>query len=416
MNNVLIVSFHFPPQIASSGFLRALKFSRYLPEHGWRPTVLTANQRAYEFHDPRQLSIVPRDLRVIRTFALDTTRHLSFRRRYLHCLALPDRWISWCLGAVPAGLYTVRARNIDVILTTFPIATAVLIGLLLHRLTAKPWVIDFRDSMTEDDYPRDPRTRKIYQWLERQAMRHGSLFVFTAESARQMYLDRYPSLSPDHCVVIHNGYDEEDFAGLRTQRPMDSARAPLRLLHSGLIYFQERNPMPFFRALSRLKQEGRITPKMLQVDLRAAGPFAEFIPLLRDFGIDDMVHPLPILSYKDALQDTADADALLLLQAASCNHQIPAKIYEYLRMGKPILALTAAAGDTARLLRSAGGATIVDLEEEASICRALPEFVAAVAAGTHPVPNPQEVPKYTRRNQAKELAACLQRLIARSSS
>jgi len=34
------------------------------------------------------------------------------------------------------------------------------------------------------------------------------------------------------------------------------------------------------------------------------------------------------------------ADALLVMQASNCNAQIPAKIYEYLRAGKPILALT----------------------------------------------------------------------------
>jgi len=49
---------------------------------------------------------------------------------------------------------------------------------------------------------------------------------------------------------------------------------------------------------------------------------------------------------------------LLLLQASNCNSQIPAKVYEYLRAGKPILALTDPEGDTATLLRNLGINTI----------------------------------------------------------
>ena len=96
-----------------------------------------------------------------RVFALDTQRHLSFRGRYPRALALPDRWVSWCLGAILSGYRTIRREKCDVILTTFPIASAVLIGWILHRLTGTPWVADFRDSMTEPDYPRDRSTWRV---------------------------------------------------------------------------------------------------------------------------------------------------------------------------------------------------------------------------------------------------------------
>src|SRR5689334_22761039 len=100
MRRVLIVAYHFPPQTGSSGHLRALKFSRYLPENGWLPSVLTVNPRAYERVDDRQLSEIPPDINVLRPFALDTQRHLSFRGRYSLYTALPDRWVTWCLGAI----------------------------------------------------------------------------------------------------------------------------------------------------------------------------------------------------------------------------------------------------------------------------------------------------------------------------
>jgi hypothetical protein len=108
VNRVLIVAYHFPPIAGSSGVLRALKLCRYLPENGWQPTVLTASSRAYERTDNGQLSEIPADVHVMRTFALDTQRHLSIGGRYFRSMALPDRWASWVVSAVPAGLRAIR--------------------------------------------------------------------------------------------------------------------------------------------------------------------------------------------------------------------------------------------------------------------------------------------------------------------
>src|SRR5882762_736658 len=103
-NSVLIVAFHFPPQAGSSGQLRALKFCRYLPEFGWQPSVLTLNPKAYEAIDARSEKTISPNVPVYRAFALDTKRHLGFRGAYLDWMALPDRWVTWLLGAIPTGL------------------------------------------------------------------------------------------------------------------------------------------------------------------------------------------------------------------------------------------------------------------------------------------------------------------------
>ena len=398
----LIVAYHFPPQAGSSGLLRALKFCRYLPEFGWMPTVLTINPRAYERTDDSQLADIPSSVSVTRAFGLDSRRHLSIAGRYFRITALPDRWVSWLAGAVPAGLYNIKKHNIDVILTTYPVASAVLVGYFLHILSGKPWIIDFRDSMTEDGYPEDPRTRKMYQWIERKAIQHGTRFIFTAPAAIRMYLARYPELSPERCLLLPNGYDEADFTDLRRQR---TSQGPLRLLHSGLIYPWERDPASFFRALARLKAAGQISSKTLTIDLRACGSEATFQQQIEQLGIQDLVHLLPALPYRVSLQDAVQADGLLLLQAACCDHQIPAKVYEYLRLQKPILALTTQAGDTAALLKQTGGATIVGLDDEDAIFSTLPEFIRRVREGTHPLP--QAGSQYSRRSQANQLAKCM---------
>jgi hypothetical protein len=402
----LIVAYHFPPQAGSSGLLRSLKFCRYLPELGWMPTVLTINPRGYERTDESQIAEIPSFVKVIRAFGLDSRRHLSVRGRYLRATALPDRWVGWVAGAIPAGLYAIRKDNIDIIFSTYPIASAVLIGYFLHVMTGKPWVVDFRDTMTEEGYPEDPKTRRLYQWIERKAIEHGSRFLFTAPAAIRMYLARYPALSPERCLLLPNGYDEADFAGLL---PQAKTNQPLRLLHSGLIYPWERDPSALFHALARLKAEAQISAAALSVELRACGHEAEYAKRLKALGIEEVVQLLPPLPYRDSLQDAAGADGLLLLQAACCDHQIPAKAYEYLRLHKPILALTTQTGDTAALLKQSGGATIVDLEDENAIYQAIPEFLRQVRTGGHPLPGSTN--SYSRRSQAKQLAACLDRVL-----
>ena len=76
------------------------------------------------------------------------------------------------------------------------------------------------------------------------------------------------------------------------------------------------------------------------------------------------------------LRECSEADGLLLLdKGRRAIIRFPAKLYEYLRLRKPILALTDAQGDTARVLAETGGATVIDLLQEDAIHRGLPSFL-----------------------------------------
>ena len=406
MGKVLIIAYHFPPCAGSSGLLRSEKFARYLPEFGWETAVLTVHPRAYEAIDRAPQAKVAGP--VVRAFALDTKKHLSFRGSYLDWMALPDRWVSWICGAIPSGLQMIRKYRVDVIFSTFPIASAILAGLVLHRLTGKPWVVDLRDSMTEDDYPKDPRTRRVRRWIERQAIRRASRVIFTSPSTLRMYLQRYPELSPANCLLIPNGYDEDDFASLSIRTAVNpTPDRPLKLLHTGLIYPEERDPQPFFRAVSRLKKEGVVDSARLQIVFRASGSEELFQKMINELGIEDIVRLQPHVPYRQSLQECADADGLLLFQAGNCDHQTPAKTYEYLRLEKPILAVTTHSGDTAALLNACGGATIVKLADEEDIYAGLPPFLTALRTGTHPLPRLSEVRRFARKSHAEQLARCL---------
>lgn len=409
MKKFLMVAFHFPPQVGSSGMLRSLKFCRYLPEFGWKPVVLSVNKRAYEQSDDRRLAEIPNSSEVHRVFALDSKRHLSVKGKSLIWTALPDRCVSWLLGAVPLGLSLLRSRDLELIYTTFPIPTALLIGYYLHRITGKPWVADLRDSITEDDYPREKRVWQAYRRVEQKVVRYASRIVFTAESTRRMYLERYPELDPLKCVVVLNGYDEEDFRDLPTTAPSLSGR-PLRLVHGGVLYPQERDPRPFFAALSRARRSGTLSASDAVIELRAPGSEAYYHQLITEHGLEQMVRILPLLPYKESLNDAAQADGLLVFQGPTCNHQIPAKVYEYMRLGKPIFALTDHRGDTAALLRDNGGATFADITDANNIQDSFLEYLRGLRQQRQIGPDPVKVRRYERSSQAKLMADLFEEL------
>ena len=409
LGKILIIAYHFPPQAGSSGLLRSLKYCRYLPSFRWQAVVLAPHPRAYETTDERTLKSIPEAVPVVRSFALDAKKHMGIGGRYLRFFALLDRWVTWVLGGIPAGFRAVRKHQIDVLYSTFPVMSAAVIGLLLQRLTGLPWILDLRDPMCQEDYPHDPLVRRIWSYIERACMRRVSRVVCTADATRRMYLQRYPDLlKPEMCVLISNGYDEEDFKGLNIPeiRPVPAER-PIRLVHSGIIYPVERDPRPMFNALARLKKAGRLSAEHIQITFRAPGSEELYRRLLAERGIEDLILLQPRVPYRQALQECADADGLLIFQAADCDLQIPAKAYEYLRIGKPILALTTHTGDTATLLRAVGGATIVNLNSEDEIYEGLAAFVAALRAGTHPLPDREKIHRYTRQGQAGQLAKVL---------
>lgn len=376
INKILLIAFHFPPFKASSGIQRSLSMARYLRESGWEPVVLSVSPQAYSVVSDDQVGDIPADVRVIRAFGRDSTRFFSIGGRYPGVLALPDRWVSWALGGVWSGLHAIRTEKPDVIWSTFPIATAHLIGLCLHRLSGIPWVADFRDSMTEDDYPADPRQRRCFEWIERNTVRHASRLVFTAPGAQRMYEQRFP----DHAnrfAVVRNGYDEDLFDEARApgEREHRDADAPMTLVHSGILYPAERDPTALFDALASAKRAASIDAARLRVVLRATAHDDLFRPMLAERGIADIVHLEPATGYAEALSEMLQADGLLLLQASNCNHQIPAKLYEYFRAGKPIVALTDPQGDTGRTLVTAGIKSITELNDTARIQGVIERFL-----------------------------------------
>ncbi|QDL39622.1 glycosyltransferase [Rhodoferax sediminis] len=412
-----MIAYHFPPLAGSSGIQRTLRFVQHLPALGWQPLVLSAHPRAYENTSDDLLADVPTATVVRRAFALDTARHLQLKGRYLGWMARPDRWISWKFDAIRQGIKLIDEYKPDVIWSTYPIATAHVIASKLHRKTGIPWIADFRDPMAQDGYPADPRTWQSYQAIEADAAARARCCVFTTPGAARMYQQRYPAAA-SRMVVLENGYDEESFASVAPQATTGSTlangRRPLLMLHSGIVYPSERDPTQLFEALGRLQKTGVLSPADLRIRFRASVHDDLLQSLAQAHGAQGFIELCPAIPYREALAEMLAVDALLVMQASNCNAQIPAKIYEYLRAGKPILGLTDPAGDTAGVLRGAGLNDIARLDSADEIARVLPALMHDWRQGKAALPPAQAVQQASRRGRSQALASLLAQATAAS--
>ncbi len=409
MKKILIIAYHFPPVKISSAVQRTLKFCKYLQEYNWQSLVLTISPRAAISQSSEQLNEIPQNTVVKRSFALDTLKHLSFRGKYLSWMAIPDRWSIWIPFAVLSGLFLIKKHKPQCILSTYPIPSTHVIGLILNKLTDIPWLADFRDSMTDDSYPTDLRTRRIYRWIEKKTILNCTKAIFTTPGALELYAKRYPQCPSSHWELVPNGYDEDSFRQTTDIKPK-SNNSKLTLLHSGVIYPSERDPTAFFKAVSLLKNKNLISGDKLSIILRATGHDRLIKSLIEKYQISDIINVVPVISYKQALSEMLASDGLIILQANSCNHQIPAKVYEYFRARKPIIALTDIKGDTAQLLLHEGFNDIIPLDKAEQIASGLLKFIRAISTDTYNLPEIANLQKYTRKEQTKKLAKILSKL------
>lgn len=417
MNRVLMIAFHYPPCGTSSGLQRTLAFTRYLNRYGWMPAVVTASPRAYEALSADQLSAIPADMPLRRAFALDAARHLALKGRYPSRLAVPDRWSSWRYMGVRAALRLVRDFKPDVVWSTYPIATAHVIASAVTRRARLPWVADMRDPMVEFDevtgqhFPKDRRIREARLRIEEDAVRRAHV-VFCTRGAADICRGRYGSEAATRFSVIQNGYDEHAFARSEAAlAPAPERRPPgtFKLLHSGTVYpGSDRGPEALFRALGALQRDD-VLPPGFRLVFRAPGHEEYVRKAIAEAGVAQLVEIAPALPYHEALKEMLASDALLVLQGRTSNPAIPAKVYEYLRARRPILALVHPAGDTARLLGELRAAIQAPLDDSPAIIAALRELLERTAAGTAPIIGPAALASFDREKQTAELAAVLDR-------
>lgn len=408
MNRVLLVTFHYPPDGGSSGVLRPLKFSKYLIPYGWTPHVLTVRPSMHLQRDEDLLRDVPAEVVVHRTLAFDSTRHLALGGRYFAFTAVPDAFVTWLPFGIAEGVRVVRRFGVRAIYSTSPPPTAHLVAGAISAVTRLPWIADFRDPWIEEGlHPRPGTLRwRIEAAMERAVVHRASRVVATTSWLRRDLLQRYPEAAPERFRVILNGFDESDFAAPAPPPRRDQ----FVLIHAGLITPEFRDPLPLLRSVAELIGEGALPRDRVRVILLGGGGYLQspgFVDAVRPLGLEGVLDVVGRVPYHEAIRALREASVLLLLQDSEDTRSlIPAKAFEYLRIERPILALTPDSA-SAEILREWEGCHVVNPRDFAS----LKERVRLLYNDWQQDPGQsarvRAVGRYERRSLAGELAGLL---------
>lgn len=382
--SLLFVTFQYPPVQASSGLLRSLSFTRELTKQGWEITVLTSSLASGDSENFDNLNLLPKKVEVVRTSAFDAAKSFSLGGWYPGILEWPDRFSSWVLSATLAGIRLLRYRHYDTIFSTYPIASAHLVGYLLSRYSKKPWVADFRDPMLLPTHPDTSLRRHAHGWIEERTIRYCSVALFTNEAAKTAYEKKYNHSPRGEFHVIENGFDEEIFrcASERNSRTNIKTAGLIRIVHSGTLYPEHRDPEALLRAIRLFVDEVGDKSPTIEFVFRATGYDSLYRSMISDLGLVGVVTLASPISYVESVKEMLNADGLLLIQGSSCNDQIPAKIYEYFSVGKPILALTDPIGATASCLETAEIPVTNSSHGPQKIYEQLAEFIGSISSGS----------------------------------
>ena len=417
---MLVVAYYFPP-MGLSGVQRVAKFVKYLPAHGWQPTVLTVEPRGYFAYDEPLLDeMAAAGVEIVRTASWDPTRIFGrqatvqlpserARRRFAALSQLffvPDNKVGWMLPALRAGRRLLADHAFDGILSSAPPYTAHLIAARLSRESGVPLLTDFRDDWVGNPRHRYPTGlhRRLHAWLEHRVLRQSrrSLAINAYICEALIRRNERPSFRPN-VTVLPQGYDAADFAEA-TAAPGDGQR--LRLVHSG-IFYDAQTPDFLLRALARLVHRRPALRSRMEAVFVGLVPDASKA-LVRSLGVEEMVHDLGYRPHREAVAQLQGADVLWMTigRQPGVEQISTSKMFEYMGARKPILALVPP-GAAQEALQGYGAAWVVAPDDVVAIAEALERLYEQWQAGTLPHPDEAVVQRYDRQVLAGELAVLL---------
>jgi len=280
-----------------------------------------------------------------------------------NAVLIPDDQILWYPAAKKMGLEIIQAHGIDAIVSTSGPYTNHLVGRYLKRKTGLPWIADFRDPWTQNMHRSGIRWRDwLEERMERSVHHEANMTLTVTHSFARNFNEKFGA-AINRLEVIHNGYDPADYTELEhlQKAPADQDRCVF--MYAG-IFYQERNPRLLLRAVRELIDEGAIERQ--RILLRFAGVFdypgyRENIDAVQELGLTDIVDIVGNLPHKQALAAMKRADVLLLVgdTAPESGSYIPGKLYEYLAVGHPILALSMP-GESTKIIEKYGLGEVAD--------------------------------------------------------
>ena len=434
MNKVLVIAYHFPPG-GGPGVQRVLKHVTYLRETGWQPIVLTVENGDFPARDESLVSKIPTDVTVVRVpilepyalyrrfmggkgAAIDVNVNKSGAQRtgWKERLAefiratffIPDARVAWMLTAVKRCEELIREHGISAIYSSSPPYTCALIARSVKRRTGLPWVAGFRDPWTQ--FLTTPDRWFIPAMIDRSLERSVFEEADAVECAWTGIIDdavtKYPHLPVAKFHHVPNGYDASDFPNVSYVR-----NARFTVTYTGSMYGR-RTPREFLQALDLLKSRSIISPD--EVHLRFVGRFGDEVHAMLDASsFAPSIERIAYVPHEESVGFLMRSEASLLIvdDAKESAEIVPGKVYEYLGVGRPVIAVSPRGSAIDRLLQQTQAGRSAPSDDCEGIASIIEDYFVRWKRGEEILsPNATEIQRYERRAAAHQLAHILNTL------
>ncbi len=441
---VLMLTYYFPP-MGGSGVQRSAKFAKYLPRYGWKPYVITARQGFDLSRDQSLLEDLHEEVTIRRVGLLEFSKVRSFLKSHVRqrqedlfrCrkdsgsagsgrvgmldwlkrgvsqAVIPDGEIFWAASAFLAGLSLMGSNRLSVIYSSAPPFSSHLAAIALGKRTKRPVVVDFRDPWVDRAfYPWGPRRKAVEHRLEQYVLKHADVVICNHSPMRDYFLKVMPNEPASKFIVITNGFDETDFSYYR--EPSEGQRSSSMIFsHVGQLY--PGTTIPLVSALEGLLRQDPALAGKLKVRLVGGLPMpTEDSLYLARSSAKALIELLPRVDHATSIQEMFASDVLILLLTAGGLGQrwYPGKLFEYLRVGRPILAIVPEEGIAADLVRQFDAGLVTDPGDWEAILRGIQAFLdGKVSVDKHA--SPEALYLYRRDALASQLAGVFSRLIGK---
>ena len=346
---VLIITYYWPPS-GGPGVQRWLKLSNYLLENNVKPIIYTPSNPKYPSIDESLLKDVNPEIEVIKKPIFEPFGNLFSKIRkkgipkkkdqsifdkfliYLRGnLFIPDSRIFWVNSSVGFLSKYILENNIESIITTGPPHSLHLIGLKLKSILNISWYADFRDPWTKINYHKklklSLRSKKKHLQLENKVLSLCDRIIVTSNKL----LKEYNEITETPISLITNGFDYQ-----KLQLELDEK---FSITHIGRL-LPERNPKILWNALKELCTINKNFKNNLKINF--IGNVSENLRKeIKTNNLENSVVYHNYIKYNDTIPYLIKSQILLLIESddKESSYAIPAKIFEYINSGRPIIAI-----------------------------------------------------------------------------
>ena len=315
--------------------------------------------------------------------------------------------LPWVPYAIAEAGRIYQKQPYSIIFSTSPPLATQISAMWIKRRYGTKWVADLRDPLFGNPFRTRGIGRPYDAMLERLIFRNADALIANTDVVAQGWCARYPHWK-HKIAVIWNGFDPEE--------RLEPAAIPNRecrvMLHAGALY-GGRNPRLLLASIDRLITRGRLKPGAFRIELLGVSE-KSVCDDLSGFVRKGFLEHSNAVPRDEAIARMAGSDFLLLVDTNELNTglQVPAKLFDYLRVGRPILTITTRNSPADRILAGSGirYAALYSDDSEKCVDEKVLAFFALPPETTQP--NQWFWKEFDGRVQARTLAELLNGLVS----